>query len=269
MNFLNVDLRDAALVGEIVRNSELIFNLAARSGAIASNESPLDDLSCNCQSQLTLLEACRQNNPLAKIVFASSRLVYSPGQSLPVPETATTNPLSLYGVHKLAVEKYHLLYSHLYGLRVVILRITNPFGPYQRAGQNHYGIINWFIQLASSGATLSVYGDGKQLRDYIYIDNLVEAMMLSGISEKCDNRIFNVGSGEGIPFSETAELIVRLAKKGTVRYVDWPRSGSKTETGDFVADISLIKAITDWRPAVSFTDGLGRALAFYAQRGTR
>ena len=271
LEFVEADLRQASRMAELVQDTDVIFNLAGRSGAVASNESPLDDLGNNCGAHLTLLEACRHHNPRVKIVFPSSRLVYSPEQHLPVPETATTNPVSLYGVHKLAVEKYHLLYAHLYGLNVVILRITNPFGPHQRAGQNRYGIINWFIQTALAGGTLPIYGDGRQLRDYIYIDDVVKAMMLAGLSETANNRVFNIGSGSGVRLIDAAQMIVRLANSGAVRHLEWPGAVKKAETGDFVADIGSITDALGWRPAASLEDGLVKIMTFYrkATNGSR
>ena len=200
-----------------------------------------------------------------KIVFPSSRLVYAPHTPLPVPETAPTAPLSIYGVHKLAAEQYLLLYERLYGLRVSILRITNPYGPFQRPEQNRYGIVNWFIHQAMQDHPLTVYGDGSQVRDYIHIDDAVDALLVAGASARADGRTFNVGAGHGISFVEMAELIARAAGRGRVQHVEWPDDAALVETGDFVADASLIDRELGWKARIPFKSGIDDVIARYAQ----
>src|SRR5919201_2685709 len=178
------DLRDAPLVRKALDGSSVIFNLAAHSGSTISNLEPFEDLDVNLRAQLTLLEECRRIEPPPTIVFPSSHLVYRTTQQLPVNETALTGPLSLYGVHKLAAEHYHLLYRHLSGLSPVILRITNAYGPFKRPASNRYGIINWFIHLAVTDQVLPIYGDGQQLRDYVHVDDVVVALLLAGSSPR-------------------------------------------------------------------------------------
>ena len=173
------DLRERALVEEAVAGSSVIFNLAGHSGSTSSNLEPFEDLDVNLRGQLTLLEACRHLADPPTVVFPSSRLVYRPTTQMPVPETWLTGPLSLYGVHKLAAEHYHLLYAHLYGLKVAILRITNPYGFSPHPDDDRYSIINWFIHLAVNDHVLPVYGEGRQLRDYIHVNDRADAHLLA------------------------------------------------------------------------------------------
>lgn len=254
------DLRDDDITEEAVRGCQIVFNLAGRSGAVASNESPLDDLDINARGQLMFLESCRRVSPDVKIVFASSRLVYKPAESLPVPETAALEPLSIYGIHKLAGECYHLLYTHLYGMRSTILRITNPYGPFQRREQSRYGIINWFIQLAIKGQPLPVYGDGLQLRDYVHVYDVVRAFLISGLDVRTDGRIFNVGGGQAVSFIDMANTVIRFANAGHVQFVEWPKDATRTETGSFVGDISLLRNVTGWYPRISVEEGLAHVV---------
>jgi len=174
------DLRDRALVEKAVAGSSVIFNLAAHSGSVSSNTEPFEDLDVNLRGNLTLLEACRRLADPPAVVFASSRLVYRPATQMPVSESWLTGPLSLYGVHKLAGEHYHLLYEHLYGLRTVVLRITNPYGHVQGPAESRYGIINWFIHLALTDKVLPIYGEGQQLRDYVTVDDVVRSFLTAG-----------------------------------------------------------------------------------------
>lgn len=263
MHFWKNNMRELHEVQRVVKDVEIIFNLAAGSGAIDSNQCPLKDLDLNCRPQLVLLEACRISNPSVKLVYTSSRLVYSPHATLPVTEGATTNPVSLYGIHKLTVEKYHQIYFHLHGINSVILRITNPYGPYQRPGRNNYGIINWFIQIALSGGNIPVYGTGEQVRDYIYIDDVVNAMMLSGINTEADNLIFNIASGNPTRFIDMVKAIISVTGKGNIQYVPWPVNASKVETGDFKADIRFIKKKLGWQPTIALIEGVEKVIAFY------
>jgi UDP-glucose 4-epimerase len=177
---------DEQAVEKALSGCEVIFNLAGKSGAALSNADPLADLEVNVKGQLTFLEICRRINPAAKIVFPSSRLVYQPTRNLPVPESAPLGPRSIYGIHMLAGENYHLLYARLYGMRTTILRIANPYGAFQSPQQRSHGIINWFIHLACRGQSLPVYGNGGQLRDYVHINDLVRAFLLCGEAAAAD-----------------------------------------------------------------------------------
>jgi UDP-glucose 4-epimerase len=256
VEFCQGDLRDTAALERTIAGCDIVFNLAGRSGSAGSNAAPLADLEVNARGHLNLLEVCRRTNPRVRIVFASSRLVYEPSQSLPVAETAPVGPLSVYGIHKLAAEQYHLLYSRLYDLEAVVLRLTNPYGPMQRPDQSQYGIINWFIHQALSGKPLPVYGEGKQLRDYIHVGDVTRAFMLAGVNPAASGEIFNVGSGQPIAFREMAELVIHEAGRGHIESRPWPGDAAKVETGNFVADISRIQDVLQWQPDIPLREGI-------------
>jgi UDP-glucose 4-epimerase len=259
------DLRDRALVEKAIAGASVIFNLAGHSGSVSSNTEPFEDLDVNLRGHLTLLEACRRLAEPPAIVFASSRLVYRPAKQMPVPESWLTGPISLYGVHKLAGEHYHLLYEHLYGLRTAILRITNPYGHFQRPTENRYGIINWFIHLALTDQVLPIYGDGAQLRDYVHIDDVVRAFLTAGTNAGAAGMIFNVGSGVGVSFRQMAEMVVELAGAGRIEHRPWPADAARVETGDFVADVSRIAGRLGWRPGTALAGGLRGVVGQYRQ----
>ena len=263
LKFWPIDLCDGPRVQQAVEGVDIIFNLAARSGAVKSNQSPLEDMEKNCAAQLAFLEACRLRNPSVKVVYTSSRLVYSQEVNLPASESEPTDPITFYGVHKLMIEKYHHLYHRLYGINSVVARITNPYGPHQRRGMRGYGIINWFIQLAVDGESLPVYGDGKQLRDYIYIDDVVNALMILGIDARANNKVFNLGSGIPLRFIDMATEAIRLAGSGSIKHIPWPESASKTETGDYYSDIYALQSSVGWSPQVTFTEGMNRVISYY------
>ena len=263
------DIRDTNAVREALDGCEVVFNFAGRAGAVASNTSPFEDLDTNVRGQLTFLHACSEVTPPLKVVFPSSRLVYKPSTDLPVKESAPTGPISIYGVHKLAAENYHLLYDRLGRIDAVVLRITNPYGRFQRPEQNRYGIVNWFIHRAVNGLDLPVYGRGTQIRDYVHVDDVMDAFLRAGARPEANGMTFNIGSGKGVTFHHMAELVIQAAGMGSVRFSDWPTDAAGVETGDFVADVSLVDRVLGWRPHVTLDQGVGRVVAQYRDTSTR
>ena len=256
IRFFKGDIRDEPVVEEAVRGCDFIFHLAGKSGASTSNQSPLEDLDVNCRALLLLLDATRRLAPESIVAFPSSRLVYAPNLPTPVAEHADTVPISIYGAHKLAAESYLRIFHREHGLKTLVLRITNPYGPYQRAEQRNYGVINQFIYQAVRGEAIALFGDGDQLRDYVHVDDVVEAMLRSGASESAIGQTFNVGSGTSTSLATLARLIVEESEAGRVEHIPWPDSEARVETGNFCADVSLIERVVGWKPQVALRDGV-------------
>jgi len=258
---LEADIRDVEAMQRAVRDQAVVFNVSGRSGALQSVEDPRTDLDVNCAGSLALLEALRLERAEAKLVFAGSRLVYGAAQSLPVPEDQPLAPLCPHGVHKAAVEQYLAIHARLYGLRATTLRITNPYGPGQPSDRSAYGVINYLIHRALAGQSLPIYGDGGQLRDYVFIHDVIDALLLAGIDSRTDRRVYNVGSGVGTSMADAARLIVETVGAGRVERRPWPPLVREIDTGDFVADISRIGEEAGWRPTVALEEGLRRTVA--------
>ena len=257
------DIRDRDVVSRVVAGQQIVFNLSGQSGAVRSMEDPWGDLDVNCRGNLVLLEALREHNRGAKVVFAGSRLQYGHPEHVPVAEDAPQEALCLHAIHKQTVEKYLALYQRLFGVRYTVARITNPYGPGQPAGRTAYGVINRLIHLALTDRTLTIYGEGRQLRDYVHVDDTVAALLAMAVADRADGRAYNVGSGEGTRLVDLAETIVEIAGGGRVEHVAWPALAEQVETGDFVADISRIDRELNWRPTIGLRDGLERTVAFY------
>jgi UDP-glucose 4-epimerase len=258
---LEGDIRDLGAIRHAVRGQAVVFNAAGRSGALRSLQDPRTDLDVNCAGGLALLEALRLEAPDTKLVFAGSRLVYGMAQSLPVSEDHRLAPLCPHGAHKAVVEQYLEMYGRLYGLRSTVLRITNPYGPGQPAGRSAYGVINYLIHRALAGQFLPIYGDGAQLRDYVFVDDVIAAMLLAGIDSRTDGRVYNVGSGVGTSMLDAARLIVEVVGAGRVEHQPWPPLVREIDTGDFVADVTRIDAEAGWHPSVSLREGLRQTVA--------
>ena len=260
------DVRDRGQMEASVRGQDVIFNLAGQSGAVRSMEEPWTDLDVNARGTLTLVEAVRRENPTARVVLAGSRLEYGRVGSDPVAETHGADPLCLHAVHKLVAEQYLRLYERLYGISYAVARITNPYGPGQPRSRTAYGVVNRLIHLALAGETLPIYGDGRQRRDYIYIDDVAHALLILGerpAKPGSANNIYNVGTGIGTSIADMAKAIIAAAGAGRIEFVAWPPLAEQIETGDFVADISRIRADLGWRPAISLDEGLRSTVAFY------
>jgi UDP-glucose 4-epimerase len=257
------DVRQASTMNYLVRDREIIFNLAGQVSHIDSMRDPHTDLEINCRSQLTLLEACRHHNPQTKVVYASTRQVYGRPDYLPVTERHLVRPTDVNGINKAAGEYYHLVYNNVFGVRATGLRLTNVYGPRQLIKHNRQGFIAWFIRLALEDREIQVFGDGSQIRDFVYVDDAVEAFLLAGIEEACNGEAFNVGGDEHIAHRELVQLLVELAGAGRYRFVAWPADKKAIDIGSFYADSSRFKGISGWTPAVSLREGLTRTLAFY------
>ena len=182
------DVRQASTMNYLVRDREIIFNLAGQVSHIDSMRDPHTDLEINCRSQLTILEACRNHNPRAKVIYASTRQIYGKPEFLPVTEQHLVRPTDVNGINKAAGEYYHLVYNNVFGIRATGLRLTNVYGPRQLLKHNRQGFIAWFIRLALQDQEIQVFGDGSQIRDFVYVDDAADAGL--------DDRVGAGGRGE-------------------------------------------------------------------------
>ncbi len=263
VEFVQGDIRDFELMKRLVAGSDYIFSLAGQVSYVDSNTDPMLDLDINCKGHLQLLEACRQANSRARVLFASSRFVYGKIDYNPVDENHPFNCLSIYGIHKLAGEKYYRFYQEAYGLDTVSVRIANPYGPRQQMKHSKYGVVNWFIRLALEGQPLTIFGEGRQRRDYIFNSDLAEAALLLILTPGTADQVYNLGSGTGVALMEMAQMVGAVVPGTEVRQVEWPADRYFVETGDYISDISRISAATGWHPQTSFIDGIIRTRDYY------
>lgn len=257
------DVRDAEAMNALVRGREVIFNLAGQVSHIDSMRDPQTDLEINCRSQLTLLEACRHHNPDTKVVYAGTRQVYGRPDKLPVNETHLVRPTDINGINKAAGEQYHLVYNDVYGVRACSLRLTNIYGPRQLIRHDRQGFIGWFVRLALEGREIAIFGDGSQLRDFVYVDDAADAFLRAGRDEDCNGGAFNVGGDEPIAHRDLAALLIDVAGSGTVRLVPWPDEKRRIDIGSFYTDSTRFRQATGWQPAVGLREGFTRTLAYY------
>jgi len=263
---LNIaDVRQQTTMNYLVRDRAVIFNLAGQVSHIDSMRDPYTDLEINCRSQLTVIEACRNHNPKVKVVYAGTRQVYGKPDSLPVSENHLVRPTDVNGINKAAGEYYHLVYNNVFGVRGCSLRLTNVYGPRQLIRHNRQGFIGWFIRLAIEDRPIQLYGDGSQLRDFVYVEDAADAFLRAGADDRCNGEVFNVGGDRPVSLVELANLLIEVAGSGRIEYIDWPEDKKAIDIGSFYADSAKFSAATGWTPSVALKDGLRRTVAFYRQ----
>jgi len=220
-------------------------------------------LEINCRSQLSILEACRHNNPKVKIVFAGTRQQYGKPDYLPVDEKHPLHPTDVNGINKMAGEWYHILYNNIYGLRATSLRLTNTYGPRQLMKHSRQGFVGWFIRQAINGETIKVFGDGKQVRDFNFVDDVVDAFLLAAAFDDCNGSIYNLGGDEPMMLIDFVKLLIEIAGSGAFEIVPFPENKKRIDIGDYYADYRKIRAILGWRYRTCMREGIAKTVEYY------
>ncbi len=263
VKFFKGDIRNKPLVNRLIKNQNILFNIAAQTSHTDSMKNPWLDVDINTRGQITLLEACKNLNPKIRIVYCSTRAVYGAVTAKIIHEEILPQPLDVYAVNKLAGEHYHRVYSKVFGLNATILRVANGYGPRAQMKEPSFGILNWFIRLALDDAEIKIFGDGKQVRDYVYVDDIVDAFLKTAQNENISGQVLNIASGKGLPLIDIVKEVVRIAGTGKIIHVPWPATNKKIDVGDFIADVRKIKKHTSWTSHTPLADGLQETIDFY------
>ena len=257
------DIRDRESIKYLVAGKDIIFNLAGQVSHNDSLNNPFLDADINYLGHLNVLEAVRNYSPKAKILFSGSRLQFGEIEKMPVSEDHPLRPKTPYALNKTAAENLYLFYNRVYNISTVVFRIANPYGPRAQMHHSKYCIINWFLRLAMENKRIKIFGDGNQIRDYIYIDNLADAFILAAENERTSGEIFNVGSGVGTKFKDMAKLIIKIVKSGKIEFVPWPKNYLNVETGNYVTDITKTKKVLGWKPRTTLAEGIASTFDYY------
>jgi nucleoside-diphosphate-sugar epimerase len=259
------DVRDVYSLRHLLKGQQVLFNLAGQTSHMDSMEDPYTDLAINCHSQLSILEICRQINPEVKIVFASTRQIYGRPDYLPVDEVHPLRPVDVNGINKVAGEWYHLLYHSVYGIRACVLRLTNTFGPGMRVKDARQTFVGVWIRNLIEGRPFEVWG-GEQLRDFTYVDDVVDALVSCAASSAADGAVFNLGGPKVISLADLAQLLVTLNGRGEFVTRSFPEDRKRIDIGDYYADDQRIRSALGWRPQISLEEGFRRTLEYYRER---
>jgi dTDP-glucose 4,6-dehydratase/UDP-glucose 4-epimerase len=263
---LNItDVRDPFAMAYLVQGKDYLFNLAGQTSHLDSMTNPQADLDINAGAQLFILEACRQHNPGVKIIFASTRQLYGKPEYLPVDEAHPIRPVDVNGINKLAGEWYHLLYNDVYGIRACALRLTNTYGPAMRVKDARQTFLGIWIRNVIEGKPILVFGDGNQLRDFNYVDDVVEALLLAALNPRADGQVFNLGSREVVSLTRLAQMLVELHPGARFEIVPFPPERKAIDIGDYYSDYSKAEAELGWQPKMGLRQGLMTSLAYYGK----
>lgn len=261
------DVRDSFAMDYLLQDKDFLFNLAGQTSHLDSMTDPQTDLEINAAAQLSILEACRKSNPNIKIVFASTRQLYGKPDYLPVDEKHPVRPVDVNGINKLAGEWYHLLYNNVYGIRACALRLTNTYGPGMRVKDARQTFLGIWVRLLIEGKPIKVFGDGLQLRDFNYVDDCVEALLLAGASDQASGKIYNLGNTEVVGLKAVAEMMEEIGEKmnlaSTYELIPFPPERKAIDIGDYYSDFSLITNDLGWQPKIDLREGLQKTLAYY------
>lgn len=259
------DVRDEFSMDYLVRNQDILFNLAGQTSHLDSMTDPYTDLEINVRSQLSILEACRKSNPNITIIYASTRQIYGKPEYLPVDEKHPLHPTDVNGINKMAGEWYHILYHNVYDMNISSLRLTNTYGPHMRVRDARQTFLGIWLRHLIEGKTIEVWGDGSQLRDFNFVDDVVEAMLYCAAKPQARGSIYNLGSPQHISLAQLAELLIEINGSGEYRIIPFPPERKRIDIGNYLADYSLIKSELDWNPRVDLRQGLTRSLEYFAK----
>lgn len=261
------DVRDIYSMRYLVQGQDYLFNLAGQTSHTDSMDDPYTDLEINCRAQLSILETCRKYNPSIKIVFASTRQIYGVPDYLPVDERHLLHPTDVNGINKMAGEWYHILYNNVYGIRSCSLRLTNTYGPRMRVKDARQTFLGIWIKQIISGEEIKVFGDGKQLRDFNYVEDVVDALLLSAVNKKAYGQIYNLGCNDYISLKDLANLLIKINKAGSYSIIPFPPERKQIDIGDYYGDYKKINSVLGWEPKTSLEDGIALSLEYYRKNG--
>jgi len=258
------DVRDAHSMKYLVQGQDYLFNLAGQTSHMDSMQDPFTDLDINAGAQLSILEACRRHNPGIKVVFASTRQIYGKPDYLPVDEKHLLRPVDVNGINKMAGEWYHILYNNVYGIHTCALRLTNTYGPSMRIKDARQTFLGIWVRLLMEGKPFEVWG-GEQLRDFTYVDDVVDALLRAATDETANGKAYNLGGDRVVSLAQLAELTVAAHGGGTYSSREFPADRKRIDIGDYYADYGLIRTELGWAPRVGLEEGLGRTLRYYRE----
>lgn len=264
IKIIQSDISNEKELVSILKDKKYLFNLAGQNSHVGSMQDPYKDLSVNADSQLKILEVCRLYNPEIKIVFAGTRQVYGRAKYLPVDEKHLITPLDNNGVSKRAGEMYHIVYNRVYDMHTCVLRITNVYGERMRIKDDKLTFVGWWIRQLLEGQTIQIYGDGRQIRDFNYVDDVVCALLLCASNPFAYGKIYNLG-GEPITLLELAQLMIQIYGTGNYELITYPASRKRIDIGDYYGDYNFINTELGWQPQINLQDGMKKTIEFYKQ----
>ncbi len=263
IRLINADLADPASYRDALARADVVFNLAGEISHVHSMQFPERDLQINALAQLRFVSTCSEVARKARVVYAATRQVYGVPKYLPVDEGHPIQPVDFNGVHKFAATQYHLMLTRAGMLDAVVLRLTNVYGPRMALDVTCQGFLSTFIRRMVLGQQIEVFGDGKQLRDPVYVDDAVHAFLTAGVAPQQAYRSYNVGGPEAISLLDIAKLASRLGGCPEPVLKPFPPERKPIDIGSYRTDNRRITRELRWVPDIQFEEGLTRTLEYY------
>ena len=263
------DVRDVAAINNLIKGHDYLFNLAGQTSHLDSMHDPMTDLDINAKAQLTILEACRKYNPDIRIVFASTRQIYGKPKYLPVDEKHPRHPVDVNGINKIAGEQYHILYQEVYGIASSVLRLTNTYGPRMRIKDARQTFLGIWIRNLLEGKPIQVFGDGKQRRDYNYVEDVLDALLIAATEKNAVGEVYNLGAPASLCLEDTAKIMCQAIEGSDYQMIPFPEDRKAIDVGDFICDYSAFRDQFGWEPKVNFEEGIKRSFSYFRKEITR
>ena len=267
------EISDRTLWDRAIEGVDIIFHFAGQTSVYVAEEDPIIDYEANVLPMLNILEACKKNGARLDILFAGTSTQMGLPENLPVNEACLDKPITIYDTHKCMAENYLKYYSRMGFVRGTTLRLTNVYGPGPKSSSKERGMLNAMVRRALSGENLTLYGDGKYIRDYIYIEDILSAFLLASINmTSLNEKHFVLGSGQGHSISEVFHQIAKQAalktgKHSQIESIDPPLDLSPIEERCFIANSRTFSKITGWKPKYSLTKGIDQTLENFILQG--
>jgi nucleoside-diphosphate-sugar epimerase len=257
------DVRDVASINDLIKGHDFLFNLAGQTSHLDSMQDPITDLEINAKAQLSILEACRKYNPGIRIVFASTRQIYGKPKYFPVDEKHPLHPVDVNGINKIAGEQYHILYQEVYGIASSVLRLTNTYGPRMRIKDARQTFLGIWIRNLLQGKPIQVFGDGKQRRDYNYVEDVLDALLIAATEKNAVGKVYNLGAPDPLSLEDTAKIMCQEIEGSDYQMIPFPEERKAIDVGDFICDYSAFHNQFGWEPQVNFEEGIQRSFKYF------
>ena len=263
LRLIVADVGDAASLDGEIRGCSVVFNLAGEISHIQSMRDPARDAALNAMSQLRFLEECARQEPGVRVVYASTRQIYGIPQYLPVDESHPIRPVDFNGIHKYAATCYHLLWSELGRIDARVLCLTNVYGPRLALWLSGQGFLANFLRRGLLEQTIEVFGDGRQLRDPVYVDDVVDAFLLAGAAADPQSRFWNVGGQQALALADIAAMVSASAGAPTPVCRPFPADHKGIDIGSYCSDSTKIREELGWYPRIAFEEGVRRSWEYF------